>query len=115
MGDMPGRHWLGKARGLVPPVLLALACVFALLGAAPAPTPSASAAAAGTVDAPVANTAAATADDLPRHELETLALVDPGKVLRLVPDALEKAKAAGDWREQALLQLARANACRVLA
>jgi diguanylate cyclase (GGDEF)-like protein/PAS domain S-box-containing protein len=107
MGDKPGRHWLVTARGFVPPALLALACVVSLLGAAPAPV--------ATKPAPVANTTAASADDLPRHELETLALVDPGKVLRVLPERLKKAQAAGDWREQALLQLSRANACRVLA
>ena len=59
--------------------------------------------------------AAPAADELPRHPLETRALVDPVGVLREIPAALKAAQAAKDWREQSLLQLARANACRVLA
>jgi hypothetical protein len=65
--------------------------------------------------APRAARPAALEDELPRHELETRALVDPRQVLGVIPERLRAAKAAGDWREQALLQLARANACRVLA
>jgi diguanylate cyclase (GGDEF)-like protein/PAS domain S-box-containing protein len=104
MGYRPGRLRLDKARWLAAMALLALAPAFA--AAPPSATPSAPAPAAA---------ATATADELPRHELETLALVDPQRVLREIPARLKNAQALGDWREQALLQLARANACRVLA
>jgi diguanylate cyclase (GGDEF)-like protein/PAS domain S-box-containing protein len=65
--------------------------------------------------------AAAHAEDVadesgvPRHELEVRALVAPEAVLRDLPAALQRARASGDDRELALLHLARANACRVVA
>ncbi|MBV6414160.1 MAG: sensor domain-containing diguanylate cyclase [Xanthomonadales bacterium PRO6] len=52
-------------------------------------------------------------DTLPRHPLETLALTDPEGVLARLP--AERAAAAGDPRTLALLELAHANACRVMA
>lgn len=52
-------------------------------------------------------------DALPRHPLETLALTDPEAVLAELPAELERA--AGDARAVALLELAHANACRVMA
>ena len=62
------------------------------------------------------NTQAATAPvELPRHRLETRALVDPDGVLRDLPRLLQAAADSKDHRETALLLLARANACRVLA
>ncbi len=61
----------------------------------------------------------AHADDdsstLPRHPLERQALVDPKAALTAITAALELAEGSLDPREHALLQLARANACRVIA
>src|SRR5436190_12937122 len=103
-----GRH--GNARGPIPQALLVLG--FALFAnaalAIASTTPSETSSVRGASTPSVA-------DDLPRHELETIALVHPAKVLLDVPARLKAAQAAGDWKEQALLQLARANACRVLA
>ena len=53
--------------------------------------------------------------DLPRHPLEIAALVEPERVLRELPAEIERATASSNTREVALLQLARANACRVVA
>ena len=55
------------------------------------------------------------ADGVSRHPLETRALVDPVGVLHQLPKELHRAEANGDWREQSLLRLAQANACRVIA
>jgi diguanylate cyclase (GGDEF)-like protein/PAS domain S-box-containing protein len=58
------------------------------------------------------------ADDsstLPRHPLERQALTDPQTALAGIEAALAEAEAAQDLRQQALLQVARANACRVIA
>ncbi len=52
---------------------------------------------------------------LPRHPLERQALVEPQAALASIEIALAQAEAAQDPREQALLLLARANACRVIA
>jgi diguanylate cyclase (GGDEF)-like protein/PAS domain S-box-containing protein len=60
-------------------------------------------------------TAAAVAADLPRHPLEDQALSDPDRVMRDVPALVARAKAAADWQQVATLELARANACRVVA
>lgn len=54
-------------------------------------------------------------DSVTRHPLETRALVDPEGVLKALPDELKQAVAARDFRTLALLELARANACRVIA
>ncbi len=52
-------------------------------------------------------------DSLPRHALEIQALTEPEAVLAALPAAMDR---AGDnSRERALLELARANACRVMA
>lgn len=59
--------------------------------------------------------AAAIPAEVPRHPLETQALADPQSVLKQLPALLRKAADARDFRETALLELARANACRVLA
>ena len=53
--------------------------------------------------------------DLPRHPLEIKALTEPEQVLLELPKALEQARAKRDMRTVALLYLARANACRVMA
>jgi signal transduction histidine kinase/ActR/RegA family two-component response regulator len=53
--------------------------------------------------------------ELPRHPLETRALSEPDLVLKLVPQALNDAAAKGDGHELALLHLANANACRMVA
>ena len=52
---------------------------------------------------------------LPRHALEIKALTEPEQVLTEIPAALEAARAKNDMRAVALLYLARANACRVVA
>lgn len=53
--------------------------------------------------------------ELPRHPLEIKALTEPEVVLLELPAALEQARAKSDMRTVALLYLARANACRVMA
>jgi diguanylate cyclase (GGDEF)-like protein/PAS domain S-box-containing protein len=50
-----------------------------------------------------------------RHPLETRALVDPQGVLKALPALLQQAEASKDSKQQALLYLAQANACRVIA
>ena len=57
----------------------------------------------------------AQASELPRHPLEIKALTEPESVLKELPSALEAARAKSDMRTVALLYLARANACRVMA
>ena len=52
-------------------------------------------------------------DALPRHPLEIQALTEPETVLAALPAAFDRA--GTDARELALLELARANACRVMA
>lgn len=54
-------------------------------------------------------------DDLPRHPLETRALVEPEQVLKELPAAIAQARSTADPRTLALLYLAEANACRVIA
>jgi len=57
----------------------------------------------------------AHAQELPRHALEIRALTEPEEVLQILPQALDSARARGDAGEEVALQLARANACRVIA
>ena len=57
----------------------------------------------------------AFAFELPRHPLEIKALTEPEVVLLELPAALEQARAKRDMRTVAMLYLARANACRVMA
>ena len=52
---------------------------------------------------------------LPHHALEDKALNDPEVVLKELPPLIRKARDAGDSRGLALLLLAKANACRVIA
>lgn len=52
---------------------------------------------------------------LPRHTLERQALVDPAAVLAVLPGQIERARLANAQNELALLYLAQANACRVVA
>lgn len=52
---------------------------------------------------------------VPRHKLETRALVDPDGVLAELPARLHAAELARDYLELSLLRLAQANACRVKA
>ena len=52
---------------------------------------------------------------VPRHPLEERALNEPEVVLKLLPGLIEAARKKGDSRELALLLLAQANACRVVA
>jgi diguanylate cyclase (GGDEF)-like protein/PAS domain S-box-containing protein len=54
-------------------------------------------------------------DGLLRHPLETRGLQEPDAVIAELPAALERAAQRGDMHELALLYLARANACRVIA
>ncbi len=54
-------------------------------------------------------------DPVPRHPLETDALVEPEVVLRKLPALIAAATAGADERELSLLHLAEANACRVMA
>jgi diguanylate cyclase (GGDEF)-like protein/PAS domain S-box-containing protein len=59
-------------------------------------------------DAPASST-------LPRHALEEQALSDPELVLRQLPALIHAAETTANTRELALLYLAEANACRVIA
>ena len=52
---------------------------------------------------------------LPRHALEDKALNEPEQVLKQLPDQIKRARDSGNSRELALLLLAQANACRVIA
>lgn len=54
-------------------------------------------------------------DSLPRHPLELKALTDPVAVLAELPAQIEAAGHDGDLVRLALLHLAEANACRVIA
>ncbi|MBL8516212.1 MAG: diguanylate cyclase [Betaproteobacteria bacterium] len=59
---------------------------------------------------------AATSDsDVQRHAQEIRALKDPQAVLAELPAQIAAARQRGDFRELALLHLAEANACRVIA
>lgn len=84
-----------------------IALLFALLvgGVAATPTALAQAESAASIEI----------DTLPRHPLELVALQSPKAALEEIPAALEAAKKAKDTRATALLYLAEANACRVLA
>ncbi len=59
--------------------------------------------------------AAVTDSRLPRDPLEELALSQPEVVLQKLPPLLVAARQAGDSKRLALLYLAQANACRVIA
>lgn len=99
-----GGEWLQAGR--LAPVLAALLCLAASLPSeartVPPPTPAAPAPADRT-------------DTLERHPLEIRALVEPEAVLQELAPALLSARLAGDQRQLALLHLAQANACRVVA
>jgi diguanylate cyclase (GGDEF)-like protein/PAS domain S-box-containing protein len=79
------------------------------------PPGAATAAAQAQPPAVAAGVAGQQADTLERHPLELRALVEPEAVLRELPVEIINAKLAGDWRRLALLYLAEANACRVVA
>ena len=55
------------------------------------------------------------ADTIERHPLELRALVEPESVLRELSTAIVESRLKGDQRQVALLYLAQANACRVVA
>jgi diguanylate cyclase (GGDEF)-like protein/PAS domain S-box-containing protein len=55
------------------------------------------------------------ADHIPRHPLEIEALTEPGRVIARLPAEIDAARKAGDRERLALLYLAEANACRVVA
>jgi diguanylate cyclase (GGDEF)-like protein len=57
----------------------------------------------------------ALTDEVPRHPLEIKAITQPDEVLEEIPAALEAARKNHDMRTLALLYLAQANACRVIA
>ena len=59
--------------------------------------------------------ATAGAAELERHALETRALLEPEAVLDALPAPITAAQQRGDRHELALLYLAKANACRVVA
>lgn len=65
--------------------------------------------------APAAQPADPAVETIERDPLEIRALVEPEAVLREIEPALRAARLANDERRIALLQLARANACRVVA
>lgn len=88
---------------------LVLAIVLSLVPAAALATPQVPPATSST-PAP-----ADLADTVERHELETRALLEPEAVLREMVPAIRNARIAGDHRRLALLYLAQANACRVVA
>lgn len=67
---------------------------------------------AGTTSAIAQET---TTHGVPQHALEVEALQAPEKVLKELPERIRAARAAGDSHELALLLLAQANACRVIA
>jgi signal transduction histidine kinase/CheY-like chemotaxis protein len=52
---------------------------------------------------------------IPRHPLELEALTDARGVLQRLPTEIDAATRAGDTQKLALLQLAKANACRIIA
>ena len=91
--------------------------MFALLLAAglSAAAAQGAAPAAGVPVAPAAAPAPPAADAIERDPLEIRALVEPEAVLRELVPALRAAQLASDQRRVALLFLARANACRVVA
>ncbi len=84
-------------------IFLLLAIASATSTAAPAAVP-----APGMAKSPLADT-------LERHPLELRALVEPESVLRELSGAIINARLAGDQHLVALLYLAQANACRVVA
>lgn len=100
-----GRVALPVARGGSAALLLLVLC----LGSGPLAAPVAAPA------TPAAAQAASKADTLQRHPLETRALQEPEAVLREVGAALINAQLAGDTEQVALLHLAQANACRMVA
>lgn len=83
-------------------LLLSPAAAIATPGPSPSPSPSAPA-------------ATDRSDTLERHPLELRALVEPEAVLRELSTAIINARLQGDQRLVALLYLAQANACRVVA
>lgn len=62
-----------------------------------------------------AQTPAGGSDAIPRHPLELEALTEPRAVIAKLPAEVERSQRAGDTRQLALLYLAEANACRVVA
>jgi diguanylate cyclase (GGDEF)-like protein/PAS domain S-box-containing protein len=62
-----------------------------------------------------AQTSTDEGSSLPRHPLETAALINPDQVLQQLPAEIEGARQSGDLHLLSLLELARANACRVVA
>ena len=71
--------------------------------------------AAAPSDRPASENPEVEGSKLPRHPLEIRALVEPEAVLAQLPGEIAAARAARDRRKLALLYLAEANACRVIA
>jgi diguanylate cyclase (GGDEF)-like protein len=96
---------------------LGVGLVFAIALACAAAVAAATGASHVQVDGHEAATthAALGESQLPRHPLELRALSAPVEVLRILPSRIAEAQAARDSRELALLYLAQANACRVIA
>lgn len=94
----------GKKRPVAALVIAALLLAPAAAIAAPGPTPT-----------PPAAVATNRSDTIERHPLELRALVEPEAVLRELSAAIINARLQGDPRLVALLYLAQANACRVVA
>jgi len=70
---------------------------------------------AGALLACVGSAAWAVVSEAERHPLEAEALAEPEQVLAKLPPLIADAESRGAKRELALLELARANACRVVA
>lgn len=100
MAEYRGRNF--GAGGVLLAIVLSLAPLPA--PAAPPATPEAR-----------PTTPADLADTVERHELEIRALLEPEAVLKELVPAIRNARIAGDHRRLALLYLAQANACRVVA
>lgn len=100
-----------------PLAAIALAWTCLLVAPAPAMAAAGAPATAPATTAPATEAAkpAGRADTIERHPLELRALIEPETVLRELSTAIIAARLKGDQREVALLYLAQANACRVVA
>ncbi len=98
---------LGNGLGVDVLLLIVLALAGMPVNAAPTAPPSAAPA--------QATIASDRADTVERDPLETRALLEPELVLHDVVPAIRNARIANDHRRLALLYLAQANACRVVA
>jgi diguanylate cyclase (GGDEF)-like protein/PAS domain S-box-containing protein len=95
-----------------PVALMWVPLLFAAAVAMAAPVAVAPPAAAAP---PAAGPATDRTDTIERHPLELRALIEPEAVLRELSTTIIAARLKGDQRQVALLYLAQANACRVVA